>query len=176
MEPKSALKSKEAGIVMVPEERKTQGLVLSMSVADNVTLPYLKQFSKGGFLNQKRVRRLTEELIAKFEIHPANQEIRTLNMSGGNQQKVSIAKWVYEKHKVIVFDEPTRGVDVGAKAEIYRIMQNIAREGVGIIMISSELPEIIGMSDRVIVMREGRITGELKMGEFTEHTIMQYAF
>lgn len=176
VEPKSALKSKEAGIVMVPEERKTQGLVLSMSVADNVTLPYLKQFSKGGFLNQKRVRRLTEELIAKFEIHPANQEIRTLNMSGGNQQKVSIAKWVYEKHKVIVFDEPTRGVDVGAKAEIYRIMQNIAREGVGIIMISSELPEIIGMSDRVIVMREGRITGELKMGEFTEHTIMQYAF
>lgn len=176
MEPKSALNSKGDGIVMVPEERKTQGLVLSMSVTDNVALPYLKMFSKAGFLNKKKVRELTEELIEKFDIHPANQDIRTLNMSGGNQQKVSIAKWVYEKHKVIVFDEPTRGVDVGAKAEIYRIMQNIAKEGVGIIMISSELPEIIGMSDRVIVMREGKITGELKKQELAEHAIMRYAF
>ena len=99
-----------------------------------------------------------------------------MNMSGGNQQKVSIAKWVYENHKVIIFDEPTRGVDVGAKAEIYRIMQNIAAEGVGIIMISSELPEIIGMSDRVLVMKEGRITGELQHQELAEQAIMRYAF
>lgn len=176
IKPKSALKSKYDGIVMIPEERKTQGLVLSMSVTDNVLLPYLKLFSKAGFLNKKKMHELTKELIEKLEIHPADQNIHALNMSGGNQQKVSIAKWVYEKHKVIVFDEPTRGVDVGAKAEIYRIIQNIAKEGVGIIMISSELPEIIGMSDRVIVMREGRITGEVEKQELAEHTIMQYAF
>lgn len=174
--PKSALQAKRDGIVMIPEERKSQGLVLSMSVRDNVSLPYLKRFSRAGFINWKKVLELTEELIQKFEIHPNRQEIHTLNMSGGNQQKVSIAKWVYENHKVIIFDEPTRGVDVGAKAEIYRIMQNIAAEGVGIIMISSELPEIIGMSDRVLVMKEGRITGELQHQELAEQAIMRYAF
>ena len=174
--PKSALQAKADGIVMVPEERKSQGLVLSMSVEDNIALPYLEQYSTAGFINFRKIRQLTEDLIREFDIHPAKSEIRTQNMSGGNQQKVAIAKWVYEKHKVIVFDEPTRGVDVGAKAEIYRIMKDIAREGVGIIMISSELPEIIGMSDRVIIMKEGVISGEFDRKDLDEHRIMKCAF
>ena len=174
--PKSALQAKADGIVMVPEERKSQGLVLSMSVEDNIALPYLEQYSTAGFINFRKIRQLTEDLIREFDIHPAKSEIRTQNMSGGNQQKVAIAKWVYEKHKVIVFDEPTRGVDVGAKTEIYRIMKDIAREGVGIIMISSELPEIIGMSDRVIIMKEGVISGEFDRKDLDEHRIMKCAF
>ena len=173
---KSAIKSKKDGIVMIPEERKTQGLVIGMNIEDNIILPYLYKLCSNGILNWKKLNSLIEGLMHDFSIHPNNQKTIVKQMSGGNQQKVSIAKWVYEKPKVIIFDEPTRGVDVGAKEEIYHIMQDIAKEGVGIIMISSELPEIMGMSDRTYIMKEGRITGELDKAEFDEQRILQCAF
>lgn len=174
--PRSALQTKKEGIVMVPEERKTDGLVLPMTMRDNIALPYIDTMSRSGIINQKRVKTLCDELVDGFSIKPNNPEIQVRNMSGGNQQKVAIAKWVYQSHKIMIFDEPTRGVDVGAKAEIYKIIQEIAQKGVGIIMVSSDLPEILGMCDRVVVMKEGRVSGELSKQEMSEHAVMQLAF
>lgn len=173
---KSALSAKKRGIVMVPEERKSEGLVLTMSVKENVSLTYLPSFTSGPAISGKKVDTRADDVIDKLSIRPADRNIKTVNMSGGNQQKVAIGKWIYKDHSVMIFDEPTRGVDVGAKAEIYKIMADIAKKGVGIIMISSDLPEIIGMSDRVIVMKEGRISGELEKDVLSEHAVMQLAF
>lgn len=173
---KSAVDAKKKGIVMVPEERKTEGLVLSMSVKENLSLTYLPSFAKAGAISRAEVERNAEDIIKKLTIKPADKNIKTLHMSGGNQQKVVIGKWIYKDHAVMIFDEPTRGVDVGAKAEIYKIMMDVARRGVGIIMISSDLPEILGMSDRVIVVKEGRISGELEREALSEHAVMQLAF
>ena len=147
-----------------------------MSVKENVSLTYLPSFAKGPAISGKEVDVRADEVIDKLSIRPADRNIKTVNMSGGNQQKVAIGKWIYKEHSVMIFDEPTRGVDVGAKAEIYKIIAGIAKKGVGIIMISSDLPEIIGMSDRVIVMKEGRISGELKKDVLSEHAVMQLAF
>ncbi len=173
---KSPQHTKKSGVVLVPEERKTEGLVLSLTVEENISLPYVERLAGGMVVRREHTRGNTETLIRKMNIRPADATKRVGNMSGGNQQKVAIAKWVYQDQRVIIFDEPTRGVDVGAKAEIYRIMLNLAKEGVAIIMISSELPEIIGMSDRVVVMREGRIAGELGKEELTEHKKMSLKF
>ena len=175
--PKSTIEAKKLGIVMVPEERKLQGLILPMTVEDNISLPYYNSMSKNGVLNKKKMDAQTQSMIHEFDIKPQRADIRTVNMSGGNQQKVVIAKWAYQQQKVIILDEPTRGVDVGAKAEIYRIMQNLAKQGVAIIMISSDLPEILGISDRIIVMKEGEISGEFSNKEmFTEENVLQCAF
>lgn len=174
--PRSALRSKKEGIVMVPEERKQDGLVLQMTMRDNIALPYFDVMSSNGVIRQTEVNNICDGLLSDFSIRPNNPDIQVRNMSGGNQQKVAIAKWVYQSHKLMIFDEPTRGVDVGAKAEIYKIIQEIAQKGVGIILISSDLPEILGMCDRVMVMKEGRITGELKKEELSEHAVMQLAF
>ena len=176
VELKSALSAKKRGVVMVPEERKSEGLVLTMSVKENVSLTYLPSFAKGPAISGKEVDDRADDVIDRLSIRPADRNIKTVNMSGGNQQKVAIGKWIYKDHSVMIFDEPTRGVDVGAKAEIYKIIAGIAKKGVGIIMISSDLPEIIGMSDRVIVMKEGRISGELKKDVLSEHAVMQLAF
>ena len=134
---KSAVDAKKKGIVMVPEERKTEGLVLSMSVKENLSLTYLPSFAKAGAISRAEVERNAEDIIKQLTIKPADKNIKTLHMSGGNQQKVVIGKWIYKDHAVMIFDEPTRGVDVGAKAEIYKIMMDVARRGVGIIMILS---------------------------------------
>lgn len=173
---KSMLHSKQLGIALVPEERKSEGLVLSQTIEQNISLTYLSRLGKGGIVSNKAVRKNSEELVRKFRVKPSSIDVKTESLSGGNQQKVAIGKWIYVDHKVMIFDEPTRGVDVGAKAEIYKIMLDIAQKGVAIIMISSDLPEIIGMSDRVLVMRRGEIAGELQRDELDEYKIMQFAF
>ena len=128
-------------------------------------------------LNKKKMDGKTENIVQEFEIKPKDIETKTENMSGGNQQKVVSAKWSFQPQKIIILDEPTRGVDVGAKAEIYSIMQHLAKQGVAIIMISSDLPEILGISDRIIVMKEGHISGEITdHSKFTEEEVMQLAF
>jgi ribose transport system ATP-binding protein len=173
---KSPIDAKNKGIVLVPEERKKDGLVLSLSIENNISLPYLKKMGGGFLVSKARTSQVSNEMVKAVEIKPKQISTCVQNLSGGNQQKVAIAKWVYEPHKVMIFDEPTRGVDVGAKAEIYKIMHDLAKKGHAIIMVSSDLNEIIGMSDRVIVMKEGRISGTLGKEDLTEHAVLQLAF
>ena len=164
-----------AGIVLIPENRKEEGLVLENSVRFNTTLAVLKEFIRGIFWNRKKEENIVDEHINSLKIRTPHQEQLVLNLSGGNQQKVVIAKWLATQPKVLIMDEPTRGVDVGAKAEIYTIMNSLAKQGISIIMISSDLPEIINMSDRVLVMREGNLAGILEKDEIGQEQIMRYA-
>jgi ribose transport system ATP-binding protein len=170
--PKEAM---EQGIVLIPEERKTQGLVLALSIENNISLPYLKQFSKFGTIDHRKIRTVSKQLISELFIKPSDPQKITRNLSGGNQQKVVIAKWLQQVYKVYIFDEPTRGVDVGAKVEIYRLINRIAAEGAAVIMISSDLPEILGLSDRILVMKHGEITGEVLRENANEEEVMKYA-
>lgn len=164
------------GICLLTEDRKSQGLVLGLSVRENFGLPNLSTLSTAGFVNQTRERKLFDEYVDKLQIKTPNTEQLAKNLSGGNQQKVVLAKWLQRNAEVIIFDEPTRGIDVGAKYEIYMLMNELARQGKVIIMISSELPEVLGMSDRIIVMHEGRITGEIRDVEnATQQQIMELA-
>ncbi len=167
-----------AGIGYVPEDRKDQGLFLEMSSRKNIAINTLKQDAKAGIVNWSSVNRLSADAVENFNIRLANLEIRALDLSGGNQQKLLLARWLAIKPRVLMLDEPTRGVDIGAKSEIYRIISELAAQGVAILMVSSELPEIVGMSDRVLVMREGQLVGELdgSLGkEITQEKIMHYA-
>ena len=167
-----------AGIGYVPEDRKDQGLFLEMSSRKNIGINRLKQDAKGGFVNWSSVNQIAKQAVENFNIRLANLEIRAVDLSGGNQQKLLLARWLAIKPIVLMLDEPTRGVDIGAKSEIYRIISDLAAEGVAILMVSSELQEIIGMSDRVLVMREGELVGELDDSagkEITQENIMQYA-
>ena len=165
-----------AGICLLTEDRKAQGLVLGLSVRENFGLPNLAELSTASFVDQGKERRLFEEYVGKLQIKTPNQEQLAKNLSGGNQQKVVLAKWLQRNADVIIFDEPTRGIDVGAKYEIYMLMNDLAAEGKAIIMITSELPEALGMSDRIIVMHEGRITGEITdVADSTQEQIMELA-
>jgi len=167
-----------ASIGYVPEDRKDQGLFLEMSSRKNIALNTLKQDAKAGIVNWTSVNRLATDAVENFNIRLANLEIRAMDLSGGNQQKLLLARWLAIKPRVLMLDEPTRGVDIGAKSEIYRIISELAAQGVAILMVSSELPEIVGMSDRVLVMREGQLVGELdgSLGkEITQENIMHYA-
>ncbi|MEO0012025.1 MAG: hypothetical protein RLZZ535_414, partial [Cyanobacteriota bacterium] len=167
-----------AGIGYVPEDRKDQGLFLEMSSRKNIGLNRLKQDAKGGLVNWGSVNSVAKQAVEDFNIRLANLEIRAVDLSGGNQQKLLLARWLAIKPKVLMLDEPTRGVDIGAKSEIYRIISDLAAQGVAILMVSSELAEVIGMSDRVLVMREGELVGELDDStgqEITQENIMQYA-
>lgn len=169
--PKAAVKQ---GIGMLPEDRKRNGVLLNLSIRYNITLTSLKKLSNGmGWIHRKKEDEQLGELVEKLKIKIAGVEEPVSTLSGGNQQKVALAKWLASGCKILIFDEPTRGVDVGAKVEIYKIMNKLAEEGAAIIMISSEMPEIIGMSDRVIVMREGRITGELQKNELSEENLIK---
>ena len=168
----------DAGIGYVPEDRKDQGLFLEMSSRKNIALNRLKQEAKAGIVNWGSVNQLATQAVENFNIRLANLEIRAVDLSGGNQQKLLLARWLAIKPRVIMLDEPTRGVDIGAKSEIYRIMSELAAQGLAILMVSSELPEIVGMSDRVLVMREGQLVGELNGSpgkEITQENIMHYA-
>jgi len=156
--PRDAIRS---GICLLTEDRKNQGLVLGHSVRENFGLPNLDRFVRGPFLDQRKERSEFAGYVESLKIKLASQEQRAATLSGGNQQKVVLAKWLARHADVIIFDEPTRGIDVGAKYEIYLLMNKLAADGKAIIMISSELPEILGMSDRVIVMHEGKIKGEI---------------
>ncbi|MBW4528098.1 MAG: sugar ABC transporter ATP-binding protein [Phormidium tanganyikae FI6-MK23] len=166
-----------AGIGYVPEDRKDQGLFLEMSSGKNITLNMLKQDSKAGVINWGTLGRIANSAVEDFNIRLANLEIRAMDLSGGNQQKLLLARWLAIKPRVLLLDEPTRGVDIGAKSEIYRIISNLAKTGVAVLMVSSELPEVIGLSDRVLVMRQGRIVGEIdgSRQRIAQENIMAYA-
>lgn len=164
----------KAGIGLVPEDRKDLGLILGMSVKDNMLLPKLGTF-KSPVLNKKDISDITGSYIQDLSIALASEEEAVKNLSGGNQQKVVIAKWMAMKPKILIMDEPTRGIDIGAKNEIYSIMRKLTENGMSIIMISSEMAEIQKVSDRVLVMHEGNITGEMTVAEATQTTIMNAA-
>jgi len=170
--PRDAIKN---GICYLTEDRKGNGLVLKMSVSDNITLASMEQIIKNGLINTNEERKKTDEYINSLKIKTPSSEQKVNNLSGGNQQKVSLAKWLMAKPKLLILDEPTRGIDVGAKYEIYCIMNELAAQGVGIIMISSELPEIIGMSNRIIVLNNGKVACEVDQEEANQETIMYYA-
>lgn len=163
------------GIAFVPEDRKSQGLILDMSVKENTTLPLLRRISAKGIINTSREQEITEHCIDELNTKISSMDQQVKNLSGGNQQKVVLAKWLAMKPQILIFDEPTRGIDVGAKAEIYKIMTRLVNEGKTILMVSSDMEELIGMSDRVIVMSKGRISGELTKNEITSEKIMEKA-
>jgi ABC-type sugar transport system ATPase subunit len=164
-----------AGIVMTSEDRKREGLVLCLSVRENVILSSLKEILTFGLLNLRKEKAAVNEMVEKLSIKITSQNNPVTSLSGGNQQKVVLAKWLLKSPGVLILDEPTRGIDVGAKYEIYRLMCALARQGAAIIMISSELPELIGMCDRIAVMSQGKLTGELNRDEFSQKKIMELA-
>lgn len=163
------------GIYLVPEDRRGEGLVTGMTVRENTTLPSLEKYSTFHLISRERERKVTDEQIASLRIKTPSGEALVLNLSGGNQQKVVLGKWLSMSPKVMILDEPTRGIDVGAKAEIYRLMRELADRGGVILMISSDMEEVLNVSDRVAVMHEGRITGILERGDCNEENIMNLA-
>ncbi|MGX1266173.1 ribose transport system ATP-binding protein [Rossellomorea marisflavi] len=165
----------ELGLGFITEDRKEEGLILDFSIKDNIVLPSLFSFTKNGMIKDKQEEEFVELLIKRLTIKTESAMTSAKNLSGGNQQKVVIAKWIGIGPKVLILDEPTRGVDVGAKREIYQLMNELTDRGVAIIMVSSELPEVLGMSDRVIVIHEGRVSGEVTGKEATQEKIMTLA-
>jgi ribose transport system ATP-binding protein len=163
------------GIYLVPEDRRGEGLVTGMTVRENITLPSLKKYAAGYLISHERERQVTDEQIKSLKIKTPGGEALLLNLSGGNQQKVVLGKWLAMDPKVMLLDEPTRGIDVGAKAEIYRIMRELAERGGVILMISSDMEEVLNVSDRVAVMHEGTITGILERADCNEENIMNLA-
>lgn len=165
-----------AGVALVPEDRKQQGLVLEMAVRENIALAGLARNQRsGGWVNAAKIRSDAAEMIEKLRIKtPSSRQIVQL-LSGGNQQKVVLGKWLTMQPRVLLLDEPTRGIDIGAKEEIYRLMEQLAGSGVAILFVSSELEEVLGMSDRTLVMHEGRLTGELARHELSEEAVMRLA-
>lgn len=163
----------ENGIAMVSEDRKIRGLVLCRSIKENISLPNLHRKQKGLFIRKHKERDEVEKYSKALETKCASIDVAAGTLSGGNQQKVVIAKWLMAEPKILILDEPTRGIDVGAKYEIYKIMCNLAKQGIAIIMISSELPEVIGMSDRIIVVSKGKITGEYMREEIISGAVTQ---
>ncbi|MBB6480692.1 sugar ABC transporter ATP-binding protein [Spirochaeta isovalerica] len=163
------------GIGYLSEDRKRYGLAVNLSVKENAVLASYDDFQAGMMIDRSKIDDVTRDYVDKLKVKTPTLEQLLKNLSGGNQQKVVIAKWLIKDSDILIFDEPTRGIDVGAKSEIYTLMNELVKEGKSIIMISSELPEILRMSDRVLVMCEGRITGELDISEASQETIMKYA-
>ncbi len=163
------------GIVYVPEDRGKQGAITALPIFQNVTLPSLGRTSRNGFLRLAEEFKLAREYTERLDLRAASLDTEVGNLSGGNQQKVVIAKWLATQPKVIILDEPTKGIDIGSKAAVHEFMAELAAQGLAVIMVSSEIPEIMGMSDRVIVMREGRIAAELSGDELTPETLVRHA-
>jgi ribose transport system ATP-binding protein len=172
LQPRDAI---DHGIYLVPENRRTEGLVVEMSVRENISLASLGRMARGGLIQRKRECEIAAHQIQALKVKTPTAETRVLNLSGGNQQKVVVGKWLAMNPKVMILDEPTRGIDVGAKAEIYRLMRELAGQGTVILMISSDMEEVLNVSDRVAVMHEGEITGLLDRTDCTEQNIMQLA-
>jgi ribose transport system ATP-binding protein len=164
-----------AGIFLIPEDRRVDGLILTDSVKHNVSLARLPSLSRFGFLQGAREEQLAQAMCERFQVRTPSTAQVAGNLSGGNQQKVVLAKWLSRTPRLLILDEPTRGIDVGAKSEIYALMDELAQQGAAILMISSDLEEILGMSDRVLVMHEGRLAGSLERAELSEETIMHLA-
>jgi rhamnose transport system ATP-binding protein len=165
----------QLGLALVPEDRQHHGLVLPMDITDNVTMPRLGLFTHRGWLSANAARRAAHEAATEMEVKATSVWQKTRELSGGNQQKVVLAKWLSTKPRVLILDEPTRGIDVGTKAAVHQLMSDLAAQGIAILMISSELPEVLGMSDRILVMREGRMTGLFERREATQEVIMRAA-
>ncbi len=163
------------GIAFLTEDRKSQGLILGNTIGFNMSISCYEKFKNNGLLNLKEIEKSAEDNIRKLKISPPNPSFLAGQLSGGNQQKVVIGKWLNTDADIFIFDEPTRGIDVGAKVEVYNIMNKLVSQGVAVIMISSELPEVIGMSDRVIVMSEGKLTGEINRKDLSQENIMKAA-
>ena len=163
------------GLALIPEDRKREGLVLGLSVRHNATLSSLSRFLKWEFIRPRRENQAVRQMVQDLRIKTPTLDQHVRFLSGGNQQKVVLAKGLLTRSRLLIFDEPTRGIDVGAKQEIYQLMNRLTREGIGILMISSELPEVLGMSDRILVMHEGKIRGELTRQEATQEKIMALA-
>jgi L-arabinose transport system ATP-binding protein len=164
-----------AGVGFAPEERKAQALLLQRSVRDNISLAVLRRLARLHVIGRRAEGQLARRFVRQLRIRTSSveQEVRTL--SGGNQQKVVLARWLARRPELLILDEPTRGVDVGAKAEIYSIIHDLAAEGIALLVISSEMPELLGLSDRIVVMHGGRVSGELSRGEATEEAVLSLA-
>ena len=162
-----------SGIGFLPEDRKRLGLVLSMTCRENVSLASLSELTRAGFVRTGRERALTAEYVEKLRVKTRDMDSLVATLSGGNQQKIALAKWLARRSRILIVDEPTRGVDVGAKAEIHRLLDELACQGLSIVVISSELPELMNLSSRIIVLRQGRIAGELQRAEFSQPALMR---
>lgn len=171
-DPRSAIRF---GLALVPEDRKRQGLVLQMTVCENTSLPTLAEIARGGWIDFQRDRQLAEQMRRRLDVRTPSVHQNTGVLSGGNQQKVVIGKWLATSPKLLMLDEPTRGVDIGAKQEIYQLMDELAQSGVAILFVSSDMEEILGMSDRILVMHQGQIAGELQKQQFSEQAVMNLA-
>jgi ABC-type sugar transport system ATPase subunit len=164
--------ARRLGLALLPEDRRDQGLVLGRPVGENLALTMLRGLAPGGIVGRRRLASYARDLIARFAIHPSDPFATAGNLSGGNQQKVVVAKWVATKPRVFLFDEPTRGLDVGTKADIYRLLADLAAAGHGVIVVSSEMPEVIGLSHRILVLCEGRLGGETLGEDATEDSVL----
>jgi len=165
----------EAGMAFVPEDRRRQGLVMDLSVTRNATLTLRNSLATFGLINGTKERRAAEEWSARLRVKTGSPEFAVSTLSGGNQQKVVLAKWLATEPSFLIVDEPTRGIDIGTKAEVHRLISDLARRGIAILMISSELPEVLGMADRILVMHEGRITAEIARADATGEAVMRAA-
>ena len=163
------------GIYLVPEDRRQCGLIVDFNVRENISLPNLESYSSAKMINKAKETSAAKDACKAINIKTPSTEMRAANLSGGNQQKVALAKWLTFSPRVLIFDEPTRGIDVGAKAEIYQLIRKLAAEGVSVIVISSEMEEVLGISDRIAVMHEGRLTGILDRPQFSEEAVMRLA-
>jgi ribose transport system ATP-binding protein len=161
-----------AGLGLVPEDRKAQGLVLGASVGENLGLVALGRATRRGIVNRRWLRQLAADTVDDLSIRTPNTQVMVKNLSGGNQQKVVMGKWLSADPAVLLLDEPTRGVDVGARVEIYQLVNKLTSSGRGVLMVSSDLPEVLGMCDRILVMAQGRIVGELTHQEATQDAVM----
>ena len=171
----SAADGVKAGIGLVPEDRKLEGVFLNYTIEWNIPVMSLKRISRFGFMNFRELDRLTNTYVETLDIKTPSVKQEVRNLSGGNQQKVVVAKVLAAENEILIFDEPTRGIDVGAKQEIYRLMNGLVEQGKSILMISSEMEELLGMSDRIIVLHEGRVTGELQKDEFSQDKVLELA-
>lgn len=172
---KSPLDALNGGVGYISESRKTEGVFLDFPIDWNITISALRRYSRLTFTDGKSLNQVVERMTARFRIKAPTMKQLVRNLSGGNQQKVALAKVLALDTDIVIFDEPTRGIDVGVKQEIYQIINEMVDKGISILMISSEMEELIGMSDRIVVLHEGRVTGELKKEEFDQQRILEYA-
>lgn len=173
--PKSPKEAIDIGIGLVPEDRKAKGALLGLSIEKNINMPIYPRISRGSVIDRKREKEIAAKYKQEITIKTPNLEQLVKNLSGGNQQKVILAKWLAADVDLLIFDEPTRGIDVGAKQEIYTLINTLVEQGKAVLMISSEMEELMGMSDRIVILSEGRVAGELAKSEFNQETIMRYA-
>ena len=164
------------GLVLAPEDRKKDGLCTKLSIRENIALPNLDQLcNRLGVVNRKKENAMVQKVVQDLKVKLASSEVNASSLSGGNQQKVVVGKWLARNSKVVIFDEPTRGIDVASKVEIYQLMNQLKQEGIAVMFVSSEMPEILGIADRIVVMCDGRITGSLLQEEATQEKILEMA-